>query len=92
MAKVPEAVGKRFVDTSVKDYIDSGPMSRGPGLLEATYELLDDASTTKTLTEISKEAGVKYEWLQKLKQRAVTNPTVKPLQKLHDYLADSAAH
>lgn len=91
MVNVQKAVGKRLVDTSVKDYIDSWPMTRGPGLLEATYELLDDASARQTLTEIAREAGVKYEWLQKLAQRAVMNPTVKPLQKLHDYLADTAA-
>lgn len=66
-------------------------MSRGPGLLEATYELLDNVDGSKTLPQIAKAAGVKYEWLQKFKQRAVTNPTVKPLQKLHDYLADAAA-
>lgn len=61
-------------------------MNDSIGLLDATYDLLEQAAPRQTLPEIAKGAGVGYEWLQKFSQRAVKNPTVTRVQKLHDYL------
>lgn len=54
-------------------------------LLERTYRLLD--SRTETLMQISENAGIDDSWLFKFSRRAIPNPGVNLVQKLHDYLS-----
>ena len=60
-------------------------MPKPKPLLDSTYELLDKSSAP--LTQVAASAGVGVEWLKKFKARAVPNPTVTRVQKLHDYLS-----
>lgn len=62
-------------------------------LLEQTYKLL--AKTDLTQREVAEGAGVNYWWYIKFAQGNLPNPTITPVQKVHDYLLaqseDSAA-
>jgi hypothetical protein len=53
-------------------------------LLESTYRLLD--ASTLTHREISKGANVDINWLAKFKQRAIEEPGVLKVQRVHDFL------
>ena len=53
-------------------------------LLESTYKLIDESPLTQR--QIADGAGVNYRWFIKLAQKNLPNPTVNPVQKVHDYL------
>ena len=59
-------------------------------LLENTRAMLNQwrADPGHTLRDLSRASGVEYEWLKRFARGAVDNPTVRPLQRLHDYLAE----
>lgn len=56
------------------------------GLLERTYELLDNCDMSAP--KIAKAAGLNQEWVSKFRQRRKPNPGVRTVQQLHDWLAD----
>lgn len=53
-------------------------------LLEQTYDLLD--ASDLTYPEIASGASVDVNWLSKFKQRAIGEPGVGKVQRLHDFL------
>jgi hypothetical protein len=53
-------------------------------LLDKTYRLLDE--TDLTYRQIASGAAVDMNWLAKLKQRAITEPGVGKVQRVHDFL------
>lgn len=64
-------------------------MSRGTKpLLDRTYELLDGLDwTERTIPEVAQGANVGAEWLKKLRARTIEDPSVRRIQRLHDFLA-----
>lgn len=60
-------------------------MDRSP-LFVKTLRLLQGCEMT--LTDIANMSGLKYEWLKKLKQDDIDDPSVNKIQKLHDFLID----
>jgi hypothetical protein len=53
-------------------------------LLERTYQLLD--SSDLTYREIAEGAAVDMNWLAKFKQRAIGEPGISKVQRVHDFL------
>ena len=53
-------------------------------LLENTYKLIGESGLTQK--EIAEGAGVNYWWFIKFAQKNLENPTIKPVQKVHDFL------
>lgn len=53
-------------------------------LLDRTYRLLDH--TDLTYRQIAAGAAVDMNWLAKLKQRAISEPGVGKVQRVHDFL------
>jgi len=58
-------------------------------LLDRTYKLLDDRDCS--LREICEDSGIDESWLAKFHRRAIPNPGVHLVQRLHDYLAGRQA-
>lgn len=56
-------------------------------LLEKTYELLGERKLS--LKELAEDAELDESWLAKFHRRAIPNPGVNLVQKLHDYLIRS---
>jgi hypothetical protein len=54
-------------------------------LLESTYRLLD--ATDLTYRQVASGAAVDMNWLAKFKQRAINEPGVGKVQRVHDFLA-----
>ena len=63
-------------------------MDAQESLLDKTYRLLDNR--TETLMQISKGAEIDDSWLFKFSRRAIPNPGVRLVQRLHDYLSRNA--
>jgi hypothetical protein len=57
-------------------------------LLEKTYRLLD--ASRLTYREIAAGAAVDINWLGKLKQRAIADPGVGKIERLHNFLSGQA--
>lgn len=55
-------------------------------LLDRTRNLL--TKTSETHREIAAGAGVSYWWFIKFAQGHINNPTIKNLQKVHNYLIE----
>lgn len=55
-------------------------------LLEKTYRLLD--ASRLTYREIAAGAAVDINWLGKLKQRAISDPGVGKIERLHNFLSE----
>ena len=53
-------------------------------LLERTYQLID--STNQTYQQVADATGLDKNWLMKFKQRAIKEPGVSKVQKVHDFL------
>lgn len=53
-------------------------------LLDKTYRLLGE--TDLTYRQIASGAAVDMNWLAKLKQRAIAEPGVGKVQRVHDFL------
>lgn len=53
-------------------------------LLERTKSLL--VSTNEPLRDIAIATDLGYEWLKKLKKGSIPDPSVRRIQRLHDYL------
>ena len=62
-------------------------MERSP-LFVKTLKLLQGCDMT--LTDVANMSGLKYEWLKKLKQGDIDDPSVNKIQTLHDFLASHA--
>lgn len=56
--------------------------------LNETIELL--RHSTKTRKQISEDTGLGKEWLNKLAQGHISDPGIKRITKLHDYLANTS--
>lgn len=57
-------------------------------LLDQTFALLDQCPLPRQ--EIARGADVGPEWLKKLAAREIADPSVRRIQKLHDFLASVA--
>jgi hypothetical protein len=55
-----------------------------PPLLQKTLELLRNCDLP--LTEIATKSNLGVEWLKKLKAGSIPDPSVRRIQRLHDYL------
>lgn len=60
-----------------------------PPLLQKTLELLQKCDLT--LAEIATKSNLGVEWLKKLKGGSIPDPSVRRIQRLHDFLAQRAA-
>lgn len=56
-------------------------------LFETTMALLNARPRTLTLSTIAQDSGVGHEWLSKLSQGKMADPSVHKVQRVHDYLA-----
>lgn len=54
-------------------------------LLDRTYTLLDQCTLRRT--ELARRAKVGEEWLKKFEARAMKDPSVRRVQKVHNFLA-----
>lgn len=55
-----------------------------PPLLQKTLELLRNCDLP--LTEIATKSNLGLEWLKKLKAGSIPDPSVRRIQRLHDFL------
>ena len=53
-------------------------------LLDRTFEMLDASKVS--LPELAAGADVGVEWLKKLRARNIGDPSVRRIQRLHDFL------
>ena len=60
-------------------------------LLEQTYELLDGARGNVPQEEIARGSNVTYTWLTKFSRRAIPEPGVERVQRVHDFLMEVEA-
>jgi hypothetical protein len=60
-----------------------------PPLLQKTLELLQNCDLT--LAEIATKSNLGVEWLKKLKGGSIPDPSVRRIQRLHDYLVQRHA-
>ena len=58
-------------------------------LLDSTLELIESADIT--YTQMSTDLGVTTRWLHKVRTGDIKDPSVRLIQRLHDYLQDRAA-
>lgn len=54
-------------------------------LLDRTLQLLSDSGSLNR-EEIARGAAVGVEWLKKLQGGSIADPSVRRIQRLHDYL------
>lgn len=59
-----------------------------PPLLTKTLELLKNCELP--LADIAKESNLGFEWLRKLKGGTIPDPSVRRIQRLHDFLIKRA--
>lgn len=57
-------------------------------LLDTTLDLVRD--TPVPVGQVCKEIGVTPRWLQKLLAGEIKDPSVRRIQRLHDYLKDAS--
>lgn len=60
-------------------------------LLNQTYELVEESRGRLTQEEIAQGADVTLTWYQKFVRKTIPDPSVKRVQKIHDYLRRTLA-
>ena len=58
-------------------------------MLEQTMNKLAAVKGIRSRRVIADEAGIEYEWLQKLAQGHIADPGVKKIERLHNYLSEN---
>lgn len=55
-------------------------------LLESTLKLLDKDG--RTPSELARASGLSYHWLMKMRARAIKDPSVNRVERLHNFLTN----